>query len=88
MLILSQDKDALVNFNSIKNVKSIIGMYPSIKINLVPDKYYIGYDKFLCDYLNSFFTSNLLSIIPDSYIKSAVFCQPSISASVISVEKS
>jgi len=40
------------NFNSIKNVKSIIGTYPNIKINLVPDKYLISYKDFLCEYLS------------------------------------
>lgn len=40
------------NFKSIRNVKSIIGTYPSIKITLVPDKYLISYKDFLCEYLN------------------------------------
>lgn len=40
------------NAKSIKNVKSIIGTYPNIKINLVPDNYLIGYPQFLCEYLN------------------------------------
>ncbi len=40
------------NFNSIKNVKSIIGTYPKIKIILTPDKYLISYKPFLCNYLN------------------------------------
>lgn len=40
------------NFKSIKNVKSIIGTYPNIKVSLVPDKYLISYKKFLCEYLN------------------------------------
>lgn len=40
------------NFKSIKNVKSIIGTYPNIKITLVPDKYLISYKDFLCEYLN------------------------------------
>lgn len=40
------------NFKSIKNVKSVIGIYPNIKVNLIPDKYLIGHKKFLCDFLN------------------------------------
>jgi len=40
------------NFKSIKNVKSIIGTYPNLKISLVPDKYLISYKEFLCKYLN------------------------------------
>jgi len=40
------------NFKSIRNVTSIIGTYPNIKVNLVPDKYLISYKKFLCEYLN------------------------------------
>ncbi len=40
------------NYNSISNVKSIIGTYPNIKVTLVPDKYMISYKDFLCDYLN------------------------------------
>lgn len=40
------------NFKSIKNVKSIIGTYPNIKVSLVPDKYLISYKKFICEYLN------------------------------------
>lgn len=40
------------NFKSIKNVKSIIGTYPNIKIVLTPDKYLIGHKEFLCEYLN------------------------------------
>lgn len=54
--ILNLNKSLLAikstNFKSIKNVKSIIGTYPNIKINLVPDKYLISYDNFLCEYLN------------------------------------
>ena len=40
------------NFKSIKNVKSIIGIYPNVRVNLVPDKYLISRDEFLCDYLS------------------------------------
>ena len=40
------------NFKSIKNVKSIIGTYPNIKISLLPDKYLISYKEFICEYLN------------------------------------
>ena len=40
------------NFKSIKNVKSIIGSYPNIKITLIPDKYLIGHKEFLCKFLN------------------------------------
>jgi len=40
------------NFKSIKNVKSISGTYPNIKITLVSDKYLISYKSFLCEYLN------------------------------------
>ncbi len=39
------------NAKSIQNVKSIIGTYPNIKINLVPDKYLISYPQFLGEYL-------------------------------------
>lgn len=47
-LIVTKNTD----FNSIKNVKSIIGTYPDIKITLAPDKYLIGHKEFLCKYLN------------------------------------
>ena len=40
------------DYKSIKNVKSIIGTYLDIEINLVPNKYLIGNKHFLCDYLN------------------------------------
>jgi len=54
--ILSINKMVLAakntSFKSIKKVKSIIGSYPNIKINLVPDKYLISRNDFLCEYLN------------------------------------
>lgn len=40
------------SFKSIKNVKSIIGTYPNIKISLIPDKYLFSRKEFLCPYLN------------------------------------
>lgn len=40
------------DYKSIKNVKSIIGTYPNIKMTLAPDKYLIGNKEFLCNYLN------------------------------------
>lgn len=40
------------DFNSIKNVKSIIGTYPNIFITLAPDKYLISHKTFLCKYVN------------------------------------
>jgi len=56
-----------INYKSIKNVKSIIGMYPSIKINLVPDKYLISYKKFLCEYLNVLEEESLVLTTNDIY---------------------
>lgn len=54
--ILKPKKTLLVtkntDFKVIKNVKSIIGTYPNININLVPDKYLISNKEFLCNYLN------------------------------------
>lgn len=47
-LIVTKNTDS----KSIKNVKSILGTYPNIKIKLLPDKYLISYEKYLCDYLN------------------------------------
>ena len=56
LTILNVGKGVLVikntNFKNIKNVKSIIGTYPNIKINLLPDKYLISHKPFLCQYLN------------------------------------
>lgn len=40
------------NSSSIKNVKSIIGTYPKIKIILAPDRYLISHKDFLCEFLN------------------------------------
>lgn len=40
------------NFKSIKNVNSILGMYPNIENILVPNKFLISYKPFLCSYLN------------------------------------
>ena len=40
------------NFNSIKNVNSVLGTYPNIDLVLVPDKYLISYKPFLGSYLN------------------------------------
>ena len=37
---------------SIKNIKSNIGMYPNIRVKLVPDKYLISRKEFLTKYLN------------------------------------
>lgn len=65
-------KEALIatkntDFLSIKNVKSIIGTYPNIKINLLPDKYLIGNDKFLCNYLNESENNTLILSTSDIY---------------------
>ena len=40
------------NAKSIKNVKSIIGTFPNIKIILLPDNYLIGLKTNLCEFLN------------------------------------
>lgn len=40
------------NAKSIKNVKSIIGSFPNIKIVLLPDNYLIGLKTNLCEFLN------------------------------------
>ena len=54
--LFSLDKSLILtkntNSKSIKNVKSIIGTYPKINISLVPDKYIISRDEFICKYLN------------------------------------
>jgi len=55
------------NFNSIKNVKSILGTYPNIKITLAPDKYLIGNKDFLCDYLNKDKTKTLVLTVNEIY---------------------
>lgn len=59
------------NFKSIKNVKSIIGTYPNIKILLTPDKYLIGHKKFLCNFLNFTETTTLLLSTNDIYM---IYC--------------
>lgn len=55
------------NFKSIKNVKSIIGTYPNIKITLTPDKYLISYKNFLCSYLNLDIHNTLVLTSSDIY---------------------
>ena len=55
------------NFNSIKNVKSILGTYPNIDVVLVPDKYLIGYKPFLCSYLNVDESDTLVLTTTDIY---------------------
>jgi len=55
------------NFKSIKNVKSIIGTYPNLKITLVPDKYLIGKKEFLCDFLNLKKENTLVLTTSDIY---------------------
>ncbi len=40
------------NVSSIKNVKSILGTYPKIELNLLPDKYLISNKIFLSKFLN------------------------------------
>lgn len=56
------------NFKSIKNVKSIIGTYPNIKITLAPDKYLIGQKNFLCEYLNILENNTLLLTTNEIYM--------------------
>lgn len=55
------------NFNSIKNVKSVLGTYPNIEVLLVPDKYLISYKPFLCSYLNIEESSTLVLTTTDVY---------------------
>ena len=55
------------NAKSIKNVRSILGTYPSIKLSLVPDKYLIGYPKFLCEYLNIDYNHTLVLTTSEIY---------------------
>ncbi len=38
--------------NAIKNVRSILGTYPNIKISLLPDRYLISYEDNLCEQLH------------------------------------
>lgn len=40
------------NAKCIKKVRSILGIYPSIKLVLLPDKYLMSYPENLCSYLN------------------------------------
>lgn len=69
--ILNLDNALIVtkntNSKSIQNVKSIIGTYPNIKIGLVPDKYMIGYSKFLCEFLNKEENSTLILTANEVY---------------------
>lgn len=55
------------NFKSIKNVKSIIGTYPNIKISLLPDKYLISYKEFICECLNQKKEETLLLATNEMY---------------------
>ncbi len=55
------------DFNSIKNVKSILGTYPNIQVILVPDKYLISYKPFLCTYLNKDESDTLILSTTDIY---------------------
>ena len=69
--ILSLRKSLVVakntNFKSIKNVKSIIGTYPNIKINLVPDKYLINHKNFLCTFFNLSINNTLILTTNEIY---------------------
>ena len=55
------------DFNSIKNVKSIIGTYPNITITLTPDKYLISHKEFLCKFLNKEEDKTLILTTNDVY---------------------
>ena len=55
------------DFNSIKNVKSVLGTYPNIEVVLVPDKYLISYKPFLCSYLNKEENDTLILSTSDIY---------------------
>jgi electron transport complex protein RnfC len=56
------------NYNSIKNVKSIVGIFPDIKIKLLPDKYLISYKDFICDYLGVMNSNSLVLTISELLI--------------------
>ena len=56
-----------INAKSIRNVKSIIGTYPSIDFKLLPDKYLLGYDEYLCEYLNTDINNTLVLKTSDIY---------------------
>ena len=69
--IFNIDKSILAtkntDFNSIKNVKSVLGTYPNIDVILVPDKYLISYKPFLCSYLNKEENDTLILSTTDIY---------------------
>ena len=53
--------------NAIKNIKSLLGTYLNITINLVPDKYLISYPIFLCEYLNYDYNTTLVLTTNELY---------------------
>ena len=55
------------NYKSIRNVKSIIGIYPNIEIVLLPDKYLIKEKNNLCAYLNKEEETTLVINTKDVY---------------------
>ena len=74
------------NFKSIKNVKSIIGTYPNVKIILTNDSYLIGYPKYLCEYLNINENDTLILKTSEIYnIYNAVIKHKSILNNIITI---
>ena len=53
------------NLESIQNVKSIIGTYPNILVNLVPNRYLISYPSFICEYFNYDYNNTLVLTTSD-----------------------
>lgn len=50
---------------SIKNIKSILGTYPQIKLSLVPNQYLISREVYLCSYLNMPINNTLILTMQD-----------------------
>lgn len=82
------------NAKSIKNVKSIIGSFPSIKVVLLPDNYLIGLKVNLCEFLNLkvdeslIFTTNEIFDIYNTSIKFKDITEKYITISGDALEKS
>ena len=82
------------NAKSIKNVKSIIGTFPNIKIVLLPDNYLIGLKENLCEFLNLkiddsiLFTTNEIYDIYTTSIKFKDICEKYVTISGDALAKS
>lgn len=74
------------NAKSIKNVKSIIGTYPNLRITLTNNKYLISEPKYLCEYLNINLNNTLILTTKEIYdIYNAILKGKSILNNIITI---